>query len=358
MANDVAGDAVPLRESTLTPQTVRAFLSDATWNQVTRLGQPRPWRSVGMYLQVYAAILGAMLLEHWVDHVAFTVLAIVFIAGRQHSLYILNHDASHYGLFRSPRTNKAVATLLSNLVMLHHPEAWSFVQWRRVHVFHHIHLFTDDDPNYVGRRIRGDLERRYTRWMLCRACVKSGLTSIVQLFLGKQDYVPPKGRETRKGHLNHLRALFCRFHGDAETETERRIKLAFFAVALASIAYFNAWRPFVLLWLLPMYTVYPMILTLMDLTEHRWTEKTDDLNANTRSVKPSVALRLWISMLPRGMHREHHLYPRVVAADLPELGRILGGARFYQPPTSFLGMLGELDEQGKGTKLAAGARQA
>ncbi|WP_183085114.1 fatty acid desaturase family protein [Trinickia fusca] len=293
-----------------------------------------------------------MLLEHWVDHAAFTVLAIVFIAGRQHSLYILNHDASHYGLFKSPRTNKAVATLLSNLVMFHHPEAWSFVQWRRVHVFHHMYLFSDDDPNYVGRRMRGDVEREYPPGQLALACMKNGLSAIWQLFVGRQDYVPPKGRVTSKGHLNHLQALFCRFEGDRETEIERWVKLGFFAVALALIAYFHAWRPFLLLWLLPMYTVYPMILSLSDLTEHRWTEKTDDLNDNTRSVKTSAALRIWISMLPRGLHREHHIYPRVIAVDLPRLAAILRQASFYRQPTSFVGMLEELRQRSENRSMA------
>jgi fatty acid desaturase len=92
-----------------------------------------------------------MMLETYADSVWVTLFAIVLIAGRQHSLYILNHDASHYGLFRSKRINKIVGSLLSNMTMFHHPEAWSFVQWRRVHILHHRYVLSEGDLNYVGR---------------------------------------------------------------------------------------------------------------------------------------------------------------------------------------------------------------
>ncbi|AGC43736.1 fatty acid desaturase [Myxococcus stipitatus DSM 14675] len=299
------------------------LLPKEAWQEVRTLHKVRPWRSAWLYAIVYGAIALAFAAEAYFHHPLVTLLAIIFIAGRQHSLYILNHDASHFGLFRSHKANVTVGTVLSNLVMFHHPEAWSFVQWRRVHLLHHRNLFTKEDPNWLGRQLRGDTTRPYAPGRLVWTCLKAGLLSGLDFFRSRQDYVPPKGDTTVKWRDNHLRALFLPFRDDPEMERERRIKLLFFAVALAGVAYFNLWRPFLLLWVLPMYTVYPMILTLMDLTEHRWTLESDDLNVNARSTRLGLLPRIFISTLPRTLHREHHVFPGVVAVDLPLLSALL-----------------------------------
>ncbi|MCG8422359.1 MAG: fatty acid desaturase [Proteobacteria bacterium] len=330
----------------LDERNFRHRLSEHTLQQIRALHTVRPWHSVLTYVGVYLAIAAAFALDALANHPVITGLAIIFIAGRQHSLYIINHDASHHSLFRSRRTNKFFGTLFSNLVMFHHPEAWSYIQWRRVHLLHHKYLFTDRDPNYVGRRMKGDTTRNYTPAQLVWACAKAGITSITQFFVSRQDYVPAKSNQAIKGKHNHVRALFLPFRDDPEMETERRIKLVFFAVALAVVAYFDLWRPFLLLWILPMYTVYPMILTLMDLTEHRWDEPKGDLNRNTRSTNVGVAGRLLISTLPRTLHREHHIFPRVVARRLPQLSRLVCGAGLAMPPAGdgLTGILRELAE--------------
>ncbi|NVI96649.1 fatty acid desaturase [Myxococcus sp. AM009] len=315
------------------------LLPKDVWQQVRALHKARPWRSVLLYLEVYAGIALAFAAEAWFQHPLVTLLAIVVIAGRQHSLYILNHDASHYGLFRSHKANAIVGTVFSNLVMFHHPEAWSFVQWRRVHMLHHRHLFTPEDPNWLGRHLRGDTQRPYSPGRLLWTCVKAGLLSVLEFFKGRQDYVPPQGNHTVKWRDNHLRALLLPFRDDAEMERERRIKLLFFAVALGAVAYFGLWRPFLLLWLLPMYTVYPMILTLMDLTEHRWTREEGDLNVNARSTRLGLLPALLISGLPRTLHREHHVFPGVVARDLPRLSALLCQARVSPEPAPGLSAL-------------------
>ena len=72
-----------------------------------------------------------------------------------------------------------------------------------------------------------------------------------------------------------------------------------------------------------MHTVYPMILTFMDLTEHRWHEDTNNLYHNTRSIQHGFISKLFLSFLPRGLHLEHHVYPSVVAADLGTVNNVL-----------------------------------
>jgi fatty acid desaturase len=307
----------------ISPSNIYSRISREKKLYLKSLSKPRSIRNAIIYLQVYTAIILVMVLATYFDNIFFTILAILFIAGRQHSLYILNHDASHYGLFHSKRTNKIIGSILSNMMMFHHPEAWSYVQWRRIHLLHHKKLFTEGDLNYVGRVNAGHVKSNLSFSSILWICIKTGLFSFPKLFTFNQDVVSPDLKTTSKSSLNQIRALLFRFKGDPEMEEERKLKLLFFLVSFLVISYFSLWWHFLVLWILPMYTFYPMILMFMDLTEHRWHEDVNNLYHNTRSIKHGFISKLFLSFLPRGYHLEHHIYPSVVAADLGKLNRVL-----------------------------------
>lgn len=96
-----------------------------------------------------------------------------------------------------------------------------------------------------------------------------------------------------------------------------------------------------------MYTVYPMLLTFMDLTEHRWTDTSAELENNTRSVRVGALAKLIMSALPRGFHREHHICPRVGVTKLPELSSILCEANVISDPISLKHLFKDLRNMGK-----------
>lgn len=319
----------------------RVQVTPEVMQQMRGLAQQNGLAGIGYYLWVYGLAVAAAAIAWWSMHPLAILAAVYFIAARQHSLYILNHDASHYALFRSKAMNKAVGSLLSNFMMLHHPEAWSFVMWRRIHVFHHSKLFTEGDPNYVGRMMKGDTERTYTLSSLAWACLKAGLMGPFSFFLARQDYVPPNSRDFVKGKMSHVAALLLPFRNDPEMERERLQKIAFFVLLATVVTLAHGWVPFLLFWVLPMYTVYPMILTFMDLTEHRWNEDAESLVANSRSVTWGPFAKLLLGDLPRGLHREHHIFLTVRAALLPELSAILQRADVVPPPTTVPQMLAE-----------------
>jgi len=187
-------------------------------------------RSLWLYMKVYIALLTAIYCQAKVPNFQITLLIMIFIAGRQHSLYILNHDASHGSLFPLRRINKWVATVFSNLVMFHHPEAWSFIRWRRDHMKHHRYLFTEHDPDYVRRKACGDTKRKPTHFQLLWACIQSVIQTLLPFF--------------RLDQKNHLFTLIYPFREDTALETERRIKLLFFVLSFIVLTYFNLWRSF------------------------------------------------------------------------------------------------------------------
>ena len=298
-------------------------LSASAQAEIRDMHKNRPWWVMLHYLGLYGVVALIWYLCVSVDSLAIWVLGIWWIAVVQHGLYVVHHDASHFGHFRSKSLTRWVGFALCVVPMFHHPEAWSFEQWRRRHVRHHQHLFTFGDPDYANRARRGDTTRAYSRLDLLRACVRTGLTSIFAFFRGRQDAVGPGQAVLRPGAHHHLRTLFRPFIDDPLMERERRIKLVAMPLMLVAVAWFGLWTPFFVLWILPMYTVYPALLHLMDLTEHNWQREDQSIPINSRSTAYGLLARVFITWYPRPYHREHHLFPGVLCPDLPRLARLL-----------------------------------
>ena len=230
--------------------------------------------------------------------------------------------------------NKIVSTILSNLTFFHHPEAYSYTQWRRVHRLHHAYLFTTQDPNYAERELNGETLAGFVPRQRVIQMLLAGPRAITGFFIGRQDYVAPKSMTCEKRRLNHLATLLLPYKNDPEMETERRIKIVFFAAALLFVSLAGLWKAFLLFWLLPMYTVYPALLRLMDLTEHRWQVPSTRIADNTVSTRPNVIEHWLVSDLNRSFHREHHLFPTVPGVQLPRLSNILISAGNLDRPRS------------------------
>lgn len=278
------------------------------------------------YAKVYLCLFFIALIHMQYNlyaHPALLIVCMIYIAGRQHSLYILNHDAAHGSLFKTRAANRWVSTALSILPMFHHPEAWSFIQWQRIHRLHHAHLFTDKDPNYLSRQMAGHTEQRMSNSRLIRDCLLSIPQTIYAFFCSKKDYCPPHSTVFEKKKSNHFMTLFVSIKPDSDMAIEQMIKIIFYLFAAIFITQFKLWFALFIFWLIPMYTFYPMILTYFDLTEHHWSIPSQDITKITHSKKHGFIMKMIVSYLPRGLHREHHLYPRVRAALLPKLKHIL-----------------------------------
>lgn len=271
------------------------------------LSQPLGIYTFLLYFIVYASVALVFFMEKWFsisDNIFITIIAIAFVAGRQHSLYVLNHDAVHGSLFKSKHWNRWVATIFSVFPMLHHPELWSFIRWKRDHIHHHAFLFTEHDPNYQFRFRHKDTLHSITPWRLVTKCLISAPMSVFNFF-------------------KQLLSVFIPAWHDPELKNEWISAWVFILIACGLITYFELWRSVFIFWIIPMYTIYPMILTYFDLTEHFWEAKETSPASNTRSVTHGFLLKTLISHLPRGLHREHHLYPGIPAANLPFLKMML-----------------------------------
>ena len=239
------------------------------------------------------------------------ILGVFFIAARAHSLYELNHEASHNKLSKNKGLNDLLAIIFCNVPFFHHPESYSFYQWKRIHLLHHKYLATEKDPNYLTIKRQGLDQRPLTSMEIFKYAFLNIGHNFKSLFFGKQDYVKKGSEDFKKNLIPHLRLLFFPIKYDHQMEKERKIKWAGFLIILLTIHLLGLWKLFFLFWIIPLYTIFPFILKIMDLTEHNWWERGGDLNKNSNSTRANLLTKIFISDLGRMYHREHHIYPNI-----------------------------------------------
>ena len=96
-------------------------------------------------------------------------------------------------------------------------------------------------------------------------------------------------------------------------------KLAFYLRVAGALTFFDAWRGFLLYWLVPFCTWHILVQYVRIICEHSAVESDEEEYAITRTTIPTWLESIFI--LPRnvGYHLEHHWYPSVPFYRLPEL---------------------------------------
>lgn len=254
------------------------------------------WRSALAVLGTLAMIAGAAAaaIVWWPWAIAPALLVIV---SRQHSLAILAHDATHYRLFARRWANELVGRLCG------YPIGVSMCTYRLVHRLHHNHLYTKQDPDIplMAGYPRG-------RWYLAKKLLTdlAGLTAHKNYayFFG----APAVNTETNAA-VKPLGDTSPRLRGQALTD--RWIMVGVQIAMLAAAAATGWWVEYLVLWVLPLVTLFQVLLRIRAVLEH-------GAPAGYASAKEAARTNLcpaWLAwiLFPHGVnyHIEHHLYPAI-----------------------------------------------
>jgi fatty acid desaturase len=224
-------------------------------------------------------------------HPAIVAAAIVGIAGGQHGLAVLVHEAAHYRLYSTRWLNDLVGRICAA------PLSVSMLTYRVIHRIHHNHLYEPIDPDLalMAGYPRG---RKY----LLRKLAKDffGLTTVKNyLYFVRK---PPSGDGQRDDTSSELRSAAKR---------DRRImaglQYLFLGIAIAT----GVWRWYLLLWLLPAVTVLQVLLRLRGICEHGAPRSTASPLTAARTTLATPLLRWLVFPHDVQYHIEHHLYPSV-----------------------------------------------
>lgn len=232
--------------------------------------------------------------------------AIFLIGTRQHALGIMAHEATHFTVAASRFWND----LLGNLFAAY-PLTYAVQGYRTNHLRHHRWLETPKDPE----RTALDLYRDEWTYPMKRA--KFYLLLVTDALLLKQVRAFDLVRyvwEVPTGALPHVLAVVL-MHGSAA---------------------FLAWRTgffwsYVLLWLVPLFSVAIMCFRIRTASEHsalgppedRYTRELPDTLATTRTTVGGPIGKFLFAPHNMAYHIEHHLYPSVPVFRLKKLHHTL-----------------------------------
>ena len=221
--------------------------------------------------------------------------SVVVIGSRQFALAVLAHDGAHNLLFSNSKVNDFISQWFC---------AYPIFQDNRVyrpyHLKHHRFTETDDDPDLVLSAPFPITKESFFRKVLRDL---SGVT----------------------GYKRYSSSLITIFRTEAVSSSEKVLKIwnkihGFLIVNFTIfilISLFFHWSLFFLLWWLPAFTYYSLIIRIRNIAEHCVTPGESDLD-NTRTTKASLIMRFLLAPHRVNFHLEHHLFMMCPWYNLPK----------------------------------------
>ncbi|NIB42699.1 fatty acid desaturase family protein [Pseudomaricurvus alkylphenolicus] len=290
------------------------------------------WLVIGTAM---AAIVWAQQQPLWVA-VPVTILAILFIAGRQLGMAILMHEASHRSLFENVWLNDNLTNWLCG-----HPIFLEVGKYRKHHFIHHAKTGTFEDIDYSLIRgfptTKASLARKFSRDLLGLTGIKS-LFGMVLMNAGVLKWTVASDIEKLPREGRTIRDYTGQFFREAWPTLLTNALL--FAI-LATVGHPELY----LAWLVAYLSPYWLFIRIRAIAEHALTEMTPDMLKNTRSTRPSFWSRSFVAPFHVNYHIEHHALASAPCWQLPRLHRLLREKNAVPEPPGYLEVLGRVSSR-------------
>ena len=263
--------------------------------QYEEIKEKQDWRNVLSISSNWLQMSAAMALFFFYPNVITFLVALVIIGSRQFALAVLAHDAAHNLLFANNKVNDWAGQWFC---------AYPIFQDNRVyrpyHLKHHRHTETDDDPDLVLSSPFPITKRSFIRKVFRDL---TGITGVKRYWGSLSSIFRTKGDNV----FNKISKTSNKLHGFLISNL-----IIFFLISTTM-----HWSLFLLLWWLPSFTYYSLIIRIRNISEHAVTPGNNDFD-NTRTTKSTVLTRFL--MVPHNVnyHLEHHLFTRCPWYNLPK----------------------------------------
>jgi fatty acid desaturase len=233
------------------------------------------------------------------------------MSGRHLALAILMHEGAHGIIVRNRVWNDRIAQWLTA-----YPSMVDMRLYRKVHVQHHRHTWTERDPD---RSLASPFP--ITRASFRRKMIRdlTGQTAYdrhrVYVRYAAGLSVQGKGLEG-KSPWSVLRRFVVNQRGFLITN----------AIMLAALTAAGAPEAYLLLWVLPAWTGYSVVLRIRSIAEHACVRDTCNPLLQTRTTLAPGWLRFLLAPHHVNYHLEHHLFMSVPHYHLPKAHRMLRDA--------------------------------
>ena len=217
------------------------------------------------------------------------------IGSRQFALAVLAHDGAHNLLFSNSKINDFMSQWFC---------AYPIFQDNRVyrpyHLKHHRFTETENDPDLSLSAPFPITKKSFFRKVLRDLSGVTGYkrysSSLVSILNTEANNTPEK-----------IRKIWSKIHGFLI------VNLTIFVL----ISLFFHWSLFFLLWWLPAFTYYSLIIRIRNIAEHCVTPGESDFDI-TRTTRASLIMRFLLAPHRVNFHLEHHLFMMCPWYNLPK----------------------------------------
>jgi fatty acid desaturase len=232
----------------------------------------------------------------------------IVMSGRHLALAILMHDGAHGLLLRSKVWNDRIGQWLTA-----YPTMSNMLLYRRAHFEHHRHTWTQQDPD-LGLATALPVSRTSFRRKMVRDLTGQTAYQRHRIFVRFAAGLSARGKGLEgKSLLAAGRAFASSQRGFLITHT---LMLAMLIAAGRPEAY-------LLIWWLPAFTGYSVVLRLRSVAEHACVPDPTDPLRQTRTTLAPGWLRFFLAPHHVNYHLEHHLFMTVPHYNLPRAHHLL-----------------------------------
>lgn len=263
--------------------SVESFKKDPqTRKAVSKHSEVNPTRQIATILLDWGCMAGAMFLA--MAYPPFYLLSVIIIAARQHALLVIMHEGTHYRILKNTKINDFISDFFAA-----YPIFFSTLEYRNNHLPHHRHTNTSQDPDWV-RKISNP------EWQFPQTKASIAKTLARQILL--------------MGGVEWLTAM-------AKVTVDKR-KVVYWASVLCLVAAFGVWKEFLLFWMVPIMTFFPLFQRIRSIAEHFGLKRSHELNS-TRNILAHPLETFFFSPHNVNYHLAHHMYPSVPQYNLKAL---------------------------------------
>ncbi|WP_152049436.1 fatty acid desaturase family protein [Tautonia marina] len=299
--------------------------SDLTWDEVRTpllaMAKPDNRTNLACIAREYALLVlaltsGSVAFSAWSDGrlptIAFLPIAsavTVVVAIGQHRLSGLAHEASHFVLFRNRLANE----LVSDLFLLF-PLVALTQRYRAAHWGHHLYVNDPDRDTDLIRLNHPEPHRfpiapsAFWKRYVLRALWPP---AILRYLFGRAraaNLAAPEGSAVPS-------AVY-------RASVARRLRGAYWLLVFSGVHLSGNWPTFFLFWVVPLLTVYPMVMQLREIAHHANAPDAGDLT-NSRIFQVHPLLRFCVFPYGQDFHLTHHLFMSVPHFQIAEAHALL-----------------------------------
>ena len=269
-------------------------------SQLSELREKRDYINALSIFSNWLQIVIAMIIFYYFPSAITFLLALIVVGSRQFALAVLMHEAAHNLLFKNKRVNDFVSQWFCA-----YPIFSDTTPYRPYHLAHHRFTETSQDPDLV-------LSSPFpiTKVSFARKVFRdiTGLTGLRRYSIAFSSIFKTQG----ESNLERYSLILKKLRGFFITNF----------IIFIFLTLFLHWSIFFLLWWVPAFTYYSLIVRIRNIAEHAVTPGENDFN-NTRTTKASLLVRYLMVPHHVNYHLEHHLFTRCPWYNLPKAHEML-----------------------------------